>query len=135
MVRFRLPVTLAIGVLLVTIVGCGPSLYQPSGKLTKDGSTLGLSEKGYIQIALYADSDSKFSDPLAVNWEKDGTFKVSGKTGTGVPAGKYKLSVAIFDPYGPPGAKDILEGKMFKEKGKAIEIKDATEIPAIDIKK
>jgi hypothetical protein len=135
MVRLRLPLTLAIGFLLLSALGCGPTHLKPKGKLTKGGEPLKLSDKGVIQIALYAISDNAFAAPQAVNWKTDGTFEVVGRQGNGVVAGKYRVSIEIFDPYTSDGkAKDLLEGKMAKGNSAIIEVKDASEI-VIDVAK
>jgi hypothetical protein len=134
MIRFSLPINLAIGLLLLGTIGCGPSLLRPTGKITKGGAPLKLSDKGVMQIALYPESDKSFGAPEAVDWKPDGTFTVKGREGNGIVAGKYRVSVIIMDPYGGPNAKDILDGKMAKEKGPLVEVKDASEI-VIDIDK
>ena len=134
MIRFSLPLHLALGVMLLATIGCGPSLLKPTGKLTKGGAPLKLSDKGVLQIAFYPESDKAFGAAESVTWEKDGTFKVVGREGNGIVAGKYRVSIIIMDPYGGPNAKDMLNGSMAKEKGPLVEVKDASEI-VIDIDK
>jgi hypothetical protein len=133
MVQVRRLTAVAIAALLLTAIGCGPTHYQPSGKITQGGEPLKLSEKAVVQIALYPEGDKSFGDAHPVIWDKEGsTFKVSGKTGDGVPAGKYKLSVVIIDPY--PEGKDIFGGNHAKEKGFDVEVSGSKEI-AVDIPK
>ncbi|MFO0968324.1 MAG: hypothetical protein U0793_22445 [Gemmataceae bacterium] len=120
MARFRLPATILFGLLFLGIVGCGGRRYQPTGKLTKGGAPLKLSEKAVLQLAFFAESDTKLSDAFPTSWEKDGSFKILGRDG-GIPAGKYHTSIVIIDPY--PGGKDLLGGRMANGKGPVVEIK------------
>lgn len=123
-----------LGTLLLGVLGCGPTLYQPSGKLTQKGAAFKpLPEKGYIMIIFNEESDKEFKSPQAVNWEKDGTFKVVGTGGKGIPAGKYRVSIEVFEEYTGPDSKDILNGSMKREKGPIVEVKDGSEI-VIDLK-
>ena len=134
MVRFRISSTVVVGLLLMGALGCGASHYQPSGKITKGGAPLTISEKGVLEIALYAESDKDFGSPEAVTWEKDGSFKVKGRLGTGVPAGKYRVSVALKDPY-TPNAKDVFEGKFAKANAQVFEVKDSSTLLEVDVDK
>jgi hypothetical protein len=110
----------AVSVFFLVITGCGPTLYQPSGKVTKSGAPLKISEKGVLELALFAESDSAMAEPYAVTWEKDGTFKVTGRNG-GIPNGKYKTSVVLKDPY-TADAKDVFAGKYAKGKGPVVDV-------------
>ena len=133
MVASRLLATVVVSLLFLGIVGCGPTLYQPSGKLTKSGAPLKLSEKAVLEIALFAESDAAFGEPYAVSWEKDGAFKVVGRNG-GIPAGKYKMSIVLKDPYSAD-AKDVLEGRMAKGKGPVFEVKNSSSEIVVDLDK
>lgn len=127
----RLPAMVAVCFLFLAVVGCGPTLYQPTGKITKGGAPLTISEKGVLEIALFADSDTTFSQPYAVSWEKDGSLKVTGRNG-GIPAGKYKSSVVLKDPY-TADAKDVFAGKYAKGKGPAVDIQSNSSHFVIDV--
>jgi len=122
----------AVGLFFLGIVGCGPSLYQPPGKLTKGGAPLKMSEKAVLQLSLFADADSALAEPYSTTWEKDGTFKVVGRNG-GIPAGKYKTSVVLIDPY--PEGKDVFGGRYAKGKGPAVEVKNGQTEVVIDLEK
>jgi hypothetical protein len=123
----RLWASVGAAILVLGFMGCGPTHYQPSGKLTKGGAPLKISEKAVLQIALYAESDASFANPESVKWDKDGTFTVTGRQGNGIPAGKYKVSVVLIDPY--PGGKDVFGGKFEKGKAPVFDIKSSqTEI-------
>ena len=133
MVRFPLLMNLALGLLLMGVVGCGPTGYKATGKITKGGEPMKLTDKAVVKIALYAESDKSFAEPFAVTWDKpfDGTFKVVGREGAGVPAGKYRVSIEVMDKY--PDTRDSLGGKKARENAPVIEIKDASEfVIAVD---
>ena len=127
--------TLTIAFVLLGALGCSPGLFKPKGRITKGGEPLKLSDKGTLQMALYAEADKSFADGQAVNWKSDGTFEVVGRSGNGVVAGTYRVSIEIFDPFAGEGvSKDILDGKMAKGNGPVIEVKDTKEI-VIDVDK
>jgi hypothetical protein len=127
----RLPAMVAVSVFFLVVTGCGPSLYQPSGKVMKGGAPLKISDKGVLELALYAESDSSMTQPYAVNWEKDGSFKVTGRNG-GIPAGKYKTSVVLKDPY-TADAKDVFAGKYANGKGPVVDIHGNSSQVVIDL--
>lgn len=124
MARIRLVALLVLGFGMLTSIGCGPSHYQPVVEITEDGAPLKLSDKGVAEIQLYAESDKNFATAETVTKDGD-VYRVKGRTGTGVPAGKYILSIAVKDPYDPSTAKDKYGGKYFRDKGKPVEIKDS----------
>jgi hypothetical protein len=130
MLGSRLPAVLA-GFLFLLLIGCGPTRYQPPGKITKGGAPLQVSDKAVIQLAFFAEGDSKFESPYPVDMKKDGTFTITGRDG-GIPAGKYVASLAIIDPY--PDGKDILGGNMKHGKGPQVEVKGQSEV-VVDIPK
>ena len=133
MARYRLGALLVLGFCFLAALGCGPTHFQPTVKIMKGGSELALSKDGHVEVALFAEADKDCASPEAVSKE-DGVYKVKGRLGTGVPAGKYKLSVVVKDPY-TANAKDILEGKYARQKGFPVEVKDsATEI-VVDVSK
>ena len=134
MVGFRHTAMLVVFTLLFGILGCGPSHYAPSGKITQGGAPIKMSDKGVLIIALYAESDKDFGSPEGVDQpaKHDGTFKVKGRLGTGVPAGKYKVSVELKDPY-EPSAKDKFGGKYSRANAKVVEITNSSTEITIDL--
>jgi hypothetical protein len=137
MARLRISsMILFLGVIFLAAVGCGPTLHQPSGKLTwKGGAFKPLPEKGYIMISFAEESDKNFNSRQTVNWVKDGTFKVVGATGKGIPAGKYRVSIEVYEDYSKgPESKDLLNGSMKGEKGPIVEVKDDKTEIVIDLK-
>jgi hypothetical protein len=130
--RLRLSATAVIGLFLLGILGCGESLHVPTGKLMKGGAPLKISETAVLQMNVYEEADKEYANPHTVIWEKDGTFKVTGRTGKGIPPGKYKVSAVLIDPY--PNGKDVLGGRMAKENAPVVDVKANTEI-VLDVDK
>jgi hypothetical protein len=103
----------AFGLALV-VLGCGGGTgkVKAQGNLkAKDGTSLSVSDKGQIEIFFYSDQDDKVTFPADV--KSDGSFEVNGSDGKGIPAGKYKVSVRILDPYHPVNAKDKLGERYY----------------------
>jgi hypothetical protein len=132
MSAIRLPAMVAVSVLFLVVTGCGPTLYQPSGKITKGGAPLKISEKGVLEFALFAESDSAMAEPYSVTWEKDGSFNVTGRNGAGIPAGKYKTSIVLKDPY-TADAKDVFAGKYARGKGPVVDVQGSSSQLVIDL--
>lgn len=127
-----LPLALTLsGVLL--LAGCGGSGYNVQGKLVKGGAPVSVSEKGVVQMSFISVDDKAATSPYPVNLEKDGSFTVAGRGDVkGVPAGKYKVAVEIYDPY--PGT-DKLGGKFSKERTPIVQDVPANGPAVIDIGK
>jgi len=99
--------------LVAAVAGCGGGGYRVTGKLTKGGAPIKVSEKGLIQMAFIEESDKQAVNPFPVSVNKDGTFEVNGRAELkGPPAGKYRVSVELIDPY--PGT-DKFQGKYSKQ--------------------
>jgi hypothetical protein len=102
--------TLALFTLAVVAVGCGGSGYTVKGRLEKNGTPITVSDKGVVQLSFVPESSKEGGTPYPATVEKDGSFVINGRgTDTGIPAGKYRVNVAIVDPY--PG-NDKLGGKF-----------------------
>jgi hypothetical protein len=102
--RQRLPILVAIICLCAT--GCGPVMLKPQGRLMKKGAPFVPSEAEAVHINFFPDEEQPEHEPYParVNRE-DGTFKVLGLDGRGLPPGKYRATVQIMKK-----RKDILNG-------------------------
>jgi hypothetical protein len=96
-------------ILLLSVVGCGPSKSRKTGKIVRGGEPIQLSDKGVFIISFYAEDDTKGANPIAASPKKDGTFEVVGTDGKGIAPGKYLVAVQAMDPYDQQ--KDLLGGK------------------------
>jgi hypothetical protein len=96
-----------LSLVLCLLSGCptGPKKYRVTGKLTQGGKPLSVSEPqaGFreVTILFVPDTDDETlranPQPAIYNFE-DGTFVVEGVDGKGIPAGKYRVCVAWYDP-------------------------------------
>jgi hypothetical protein len=84
-------------VLLIAVFICGCSSdgrIQARGKLVKNGAPFKLGEAEGMRIVFvpYEASGSTFDTYVAV-FDGNGSFKVTGKDGKGLPPGKYRVTV------------------------------------------
>lgn len=115
------------------VAGCGSSSVKVTGKLTKRGTALSVTEKGRILVSFHPEdtADTKGPYPADVN-QSDGTFEVKGKDGGGIPPGKYRVSVQQFDPY--PGT-DLLKGRFEGRNTKIVVDVKGGDVGEIDVEK
>lgn len=82
--------------------GCGGGGVKVDGKVVKDGAPYTLGEGEGISINLTPESGGT---AVGGQVDKDGSFKISGLEGAGVPNGKYKVSITHYPPAGAKGGK------------------------------
>jgi hypothetical protein len=113
----------SVGLLLALCLlsGCGGK-SKVSGKVVKGGQPFTLSDKGVFVISFVAENDKEGAKPYATETKPDGTFVIVGRDGKGIAAGKYKVSVEAFDPYGGPNSTDKLGGKYTKANAIPVEV-------------
>jgi len=99
----------AFALVLLLVIGCGPSKLSVTGKVTQGGAPMKLSDKGVFIIQFI--SEDKGGQVHSASTKTDGTFTVSGQDGKGIPSGKYKVAVEAIDPYTSGGGQDKLGGK------------------------
>ncbi len=142
-------------VVCATIAGCssGPKegpVVLVTGKLTKSGVPLEVkkgSGPGGVEVVFgeYMDAGKRPSPSktFTASVDDDGSFKLSGRFGRGIPLGKYRIGVHQWEPFQQkPGTKmpkgmsakgvDLLQGQFddltspivrdITEKDKTIEI-------------
>ncbi len=117
---------------LFMTLGCGesgPPKAVVSGKIHNAGKPLEVKQMvGHLGLR-FMDASGKDRVPYDAVIAPDGTFKVNGNTGTGIVAGKYKISIRWSDD-GPVGA-DKLKGKFSEQTTKII--RDVPSPTPIDI--
>ncbi len=116
----RLTPTILI-VCCLTLTGCGGGGSTVNGTATKGGKPFAATEGDQVSIVLTQDGGSA-SGTGAVG--ADGTFKISGSDGKGLPAGKYKVGLTIYhatpvDPKKPTPPPRIIDTKETWEVGGA----------------
>jgi hypothetical protein len=101
----RLAGTTAFVLLAALVTGCGskssptnPYLRDVSGVVVKgqvlqNGRPLKVSKDEVIHVAFISTTDKQVASPSEFKPE-DASFVVKGPTGKGLPAGKYKISIA-----------------------------------------
>jgi hypothetical protein len=110
---------LALSLLAVATVGCGPSgptTVVVTGKLLKGGQPLPVPRAdiglGWVQIQLDGEGDASKLGPQLSRTKEDGSFEFQGDGG-GILPGSYKMSVVHYEQ-GPPN--DSLKGAFAPEK-------------------
>jgi hypothetical protein len=109
----RCVVALGACLLFCVAAGCGGGTkgVVVKGKVTKGGKPLDIG-KNQLQVILRPEGE-KMGDPFAatITDPATGAFEVKGRdNATGIPAGKYKITVELFE-YTGTGRKDLLDGK------------------------
>jgi len=110
-----------LGSSILAVCGCSsPSTeiatVKFTGKITQNGQPLTISpaneasKAGKVEVILYpyTEEKGKMVEPNYAYYQSDGQFVVE----SGVPAGKYRITVAQWDPY---PQKDLLKGGYGKE--------------------
>ena len=81
--------------------GCGAN-PRPNGKVVMNGAPYKAETGQILQITFIGEGASGVSTAAQVN--PDGTFTVPGPTNTGIPAGKYSITVTTTASGGPGGS-------------------------------
>jgi hypothetical protein len=104
-----LPIKRVLVVLLLSgiVAGCGSARINARGKLLKKGEPFTPAENEIVQIAFFpAETQSEDARSYLASFNRaDGSFKVIGKDGRGLPAGKYRVTVQLIKD-----RKDQLKG-------------------------
>lgn len=83
-------------------VGCGGVKTKPYGKVVINGAPYKPGAGETLQITFIGEGPSGISAVAQVN--PDGTFMVPGPTNTGIPAGKYHITMTTMAGGGPGGS-------------------------------
>jgi hypothetical protein len=101
LIMFRNLACLSLGTLLIALAGCGggqpvgPDLQgaKITGTVVEGGKPLKFLKDEKIRVSFIglADSDGKVTGGAEV--KEDGQFEITGPSGKGLPAGKYKVTL------------------------------------------
>lgn len=118
--------------IMISLAGCGPSLVQVKGRVTRNGAPLVVSDRGRVTVVFHPVNEESSSSGVSYSAiaKPDGTFEVTGKDGSGIPPGSYRIAVIQFDPY---PRKDLLKGAFGA--GKSPIIREASPVMEIDLDK
>lgn len=105
-------VLVALAILFVS--GCGPSLIKVKGRILRGGKPQ-LGEKNDAVMVVfypYSEGGAGPEEAYTANFSsaRDGSFEIRGKTGKGIPPGKYRIGVKLL--YGRGDKKDRLRGEF-----------------------
>ncbi|MCR4415429.1 MAG: hypothetical protein NUV77_23720 [Thermoguttaceae bacterium] len=126
----RVARALVATVVCLGILGCGTQEKRVivTGKVSEGGKPLDLSGKEYkvhakaVEVTFYpVDSAGKVlqnKPTYGATVQADGSFKIEGENGTGLPVGKYKVGVVHRDPMyrTPKGQGDRFDQRFSLEK-------------------
>jgi hypothetical protein len=80
------------------IAGCGDNMVRPKGRVVKGGAPFQPGEGENLRIILAPTEPpqgSSYDSYAAVYDRTDGTFRVVGKDGKGLPPGKYQVGLEL----------------------------------------
>jgi len=110
----------------LSVAGCGGPQDGPvpvSGKVTNAGKLLEVKGRelglGYVELHFYRvrDDGSVDPDPADAAVEESGEFTVRGRDGSGLPRGKYKITVRQLDP---APDHDKLQGRFNRKNSRIV---------------
>ncbi len=108
--------------------GCGAST-KPHGKVVMNGEPYKPVAGQILQISFIGDGTPSISTVAQVN--PDGTFTVPGPTDTGIPSGRYHITVSTMASGGPGGSAGGTTGSAGPAAGDQFKgvYRDATKTP------
>ena len=111
-------------------VGCGSGKLKLQGRLLKKGEPYVPAETETVHLTFFPDGDQAEQGPYQAEVNrKDGTFRVVGLDGKGLPPGKYRAAMQIMK-----NRKDILKGAYGKTGSPfSIDVTDATKEVTLDL--
>ena len=117
--------------LVATLVaGCGPGFVIAKGRLTNKGEPYRCENGVAVHLTFLALTDgSSEGGAYAAEFYRDGTFRVVGANGRGLPPGKYRVAVQAIKQ-----KRDLLGGAYGAQNSPLVcEVKGASEEVAIDL--
>ena len=129
----QLPLLLVAAML--PLAGCR-QYEPPANRLVNDDMPLEVDGReaaiGYVAVRLYRIENGEVAaEPASDDMvEADGTFRIFGREGKGVPPGTYRVEVLQYDPY----PNDALGGRFSREQSPIeVEVNEANDGLQIDL--
>lgn len=94
--RYSCP-SLLVAFGLVLIAGCGEGHMNTKGRIMKGGAAFTVPEDDFVRVTfipVMENGQNPVTCYIAEYNNKEGTFKVLGPDLTGIPKGKYRITVA-----------------------------------------
>jgi len=116
---------LLLVIAVLFICGCGDGRIKARGRIVKNGEPFHLNEGEGMRIVFVPVKvgGEKYDSYVAV-FETDGSFKVTGKDGKGLPPGKYRVDLEHLKK-----KKDLFKGAFAGKKSPIIrEVRGSDEI-------
>jgi len=98
-----------VGMSLPLFTGCGggsgEKTVQTKGRVTNAGEMLDVERRdvgvGMVQVIFTSvdESENNIGESSASKVLVDGSFSVGGRSGSGLPPGRYRIGVEQWDPY------------------------------------
>jgi hypothetical protein len=121
----------SIGLLLISILGCGAGdqRFNAKGRITLDGKPFQTKEKEKMRIFFQPLSESATESYAGEYNGEEGTFTVVGKDLKGIPPGKYRVSIQLIN-----NGNDLFHNKLAGAKSPfTCEVVDAKSEVTIDL--
>jgi hypothetical protein len=114
------------------VAGCGSSRVKVSGRLTKGGVPYVPGNNEMVRL-VFSPLDPQASESrgsyLANFNREDGTFKVVGTDGKGIPPGQYRIAIRVLK-----NRKDLLKGAFEAKKSPFVrEVTSSTKEISLDL--
>lgn len=128
---FRIVLCLTFAIL----AGCGTGLYKVKGRIVKNGEPAMPGKGLHYEVGLIPldAAGNSLQDVYPANRGKErNDFAVPGKTGKGIPPGKYRIGIRMTDAF---GERDELLGAFGDDKSPIIRDIQSSEELVIDLAK
>src|SRR5262249_12093685 len=80
----------------LALSGCGDGKIRPRGQILRGGAPFKVADGEYVRVVFHPipeDGGRARNQYVAVYDRTDGTFRVVGADGRGLPAGKYRVAI------------------------------------------
>jgi hypothetical protein len=115
---------MAAALLLATLAASGcEGTSKPRGRIVKDGQPYKVDPSEDLRVFFYGDGEPGKATVTAADVSPDGSFNVAGPTETGLPMGKYRITVTSTPKAGSTGTVTAPAGFKAPAMGDKFELK------------
>jgi hypothetical protein len=127
-IRYLLPCL----IICLVSAGCGTSHIKAKGRVIKGGEAFRPGEGEGVRIfyePLDPPEGSSYNSYAGEFNNEDGTFQIKGKDGTGLPPGKYRITLQLMK-----NKEDLFNGALMGKKSPfTCEVKNASDVAVVDL--